>query len=463
MTTWPGASAVSRRFEWAGSSKAWPTSAGSSHAIPPMPWVTSHWEWPKTRTIRRSRSRNSTGHWLSTPASPRRTRRAAALADREPAAALRPDDAVSLDRLGQTYLALDRAADAVRVLRKAAALAPGDSKTQLHLARALADAGQTAESKAAMDRFRQLGPVISKAVPGGLVDYLSLTPEQRRADYRRRLERVVREHPEDAAAQVDYLRLLLQEGESPQAVEVARQIAALKPAAPLLADAGRALLEARQYAPARELLEKAVAGAADVELDLAIAAFHAAGPAEGTRLLGGVPEAARGGDYYLARAEMLNASGNAAESSAALEQALRRSPRQSGLYLEACSFLLRTGRTDEAVRVSEQAMQAFAKNRQILLLRAVVLEQAARGGEAESLLERIQNGWPGRQVGCLAPATSVARHARGAEPRAALSTALALGSQDPQVRHYLQEISAGREAQPPDLTLLLLSKPSQDR
>src|ERR1039457_7487906 len=63
----------------------------------------------------------------------------------------------------------------VRVLRKAAALAPGDSKTQLHLARALADAGQTAESKAAMDRFRQLGPVVSKAVPGGLVDYLSLT------------------------------------------------------------------------------------------------------------------------------------------------------------------------------------------------------------------------------------------------------------------------------------------------
>src|ERR1035438_9758393 len=66
----------------------------------------------------------------------------AALADLEAAAALRPDDAVSLDRLGQTYLALDRAADAVRVLRKAAALAPGDSKTQLHLARALADAGQ---------------------------------------------------------------------------------------------------------------------------------------------------------------------------------------------------------------------------------------------------------------------------------------------------------------------------------
>jgi Flp pilus assembly protein TadD len=108
-------------------------------------------------------------------------------------------------------------------------------------------------------------------------------------------------------------------------------------------------------------------------------------------------------------------------------------------------------------------MQAFAKNRQILLLRAVVLEQARRGGEAESLLERIQNGWPEWQVGWLAHGIILAMHGRSSEARAALSTALALGSQDPQVRHYLQEISAGREAQPPDLTLLLLSKPSQDR
>ena len=70
---------------------------------------------------------------------------ASALDDLEAAAALQPDDSAGLDRLGQTYLALDRPADAVRVLRRAAALAPDDSKTQLHFARALADAGETAE------------------------------------------------------------------------------------------------------------------------------------------------------------------------------------------------------------------------------------------------------------------------------------------------------------------------------
>jgi tetratricopeptide (TPR) repeat protein len=102
----------------------------------------------------------------------------AAVTDLEAAARLRPDDAVTLDRLGQTYSALEKPADAVRVLRRAAELSPGDSKTILHFARALADAGLTGESKVAMDQFRQLGPAINKSVPGGLIDFLSLTPEQ---------------------------------------------------------------------------------------------------------------------------------------------------------------------------------------------------------------------------------------------------------------------------------------------
>src|SRR5450759_2125866 len=135
-----------------------------------------------------------------------------AVTDLEVAARLRPDDAVTLDRLGQTYLALDRPADAARVLGKAAGLAPGDSRIQLHHGRALADAGQSAESKAAMDRFRQLGPEKNRGVPAGLVDYLSLTPEQQRADYRTRVEKAVTANPDDAAALVRYLQLLLDDG-----------------------------------------------------------------------------------------------------------------------------------------------------------------------------------------------------------------------------------------------------------
>jgi tetratricopeptide (TPR) repeat protein len=373
----------------------------------------------------------------------------AALADLEAAAALRPDDAVSLDRLGQTYLALDRAADAVGALRKAASLAPEDSKTMLHLARALADAGQAAESKAAMDRFRQLGPWVNKPVPGGLVDYLALTPQQRRDDYRARVERMAREHPEDAAAQLSELKLRLEDGESQQAVEVARKVVALKPAGAILADAGRSLLEARQFGAARELLEQAAVPG--VELDLAVAAFHASGPAGGMRLLERVPEPARGGDYYLARAEMLDASGQALEAAAALDQALGKSPQRAGLYLDACSFLLSKGRTDGALRVSGEAMRVFPQEREILLLRAVVLELAGRGGESEPLLEQLQNRWPEWPTGWLAHGIVLGRHGRGAEARAALVTAVALGAPSDSEQH------------PPDLASLLRVKRSHDR
>ena len=162
----------------------------------------------------------------------------AAVTDFESAAALLPDDAIILDRLGQTYLALDRPADAVRVLRKAAELAPEDSKTLFHFGRALADVGQSAESKVVMDRFQQLGSNTKKLVPGGLVDYLSLTPDERRADYRARVESAVLKDPSDAAAQARYLKLSLEDGNSDQAAAAARQIAGLKPGPAVLAEAG---------------------------------------------------------------------------------------------------------------------------------------------------------------------------------------------------------------------------------
>ena len=153
----------------------------------------------------------------------------AAIADLESAAKLRPDDATNLDRLGQTYLALDRAADAVRVLRRAAELEPGESRIQLHFARALAEAGQTGESKVVMERFRQLGPAAKNGVPAGLVEFLGMSPVQRRADYRGRVEKAVRDRPDDAAAQLAWLKLLLEDGNVEQAQALGHRIAELKP------------------------------------------------------------------------------------------------------------------------------------------------------------------------------------------------------------------------------------------
>jgi tetratricopeptide (TPR) repeat protein len=367
----------------------------------------------------------------------------AAVTDLEAAARLRPDDAVTLDRLGQTYSALERPADAVPVLRRAAELAPLDSKTILHFARALADAGQAGESKAAMDRFRQLGPATNKSVPGGLVDYLSLTPEQQHADYRARVEKAARANPTDAAVQVTLLKLLLDDGDLDPVAATAHRIAGLKPGATMLADTGRALLESKQYPPARELLEQAAAAgpSADLDLDLAIAIYHATGAREGLERMDRVPAADRSGDYYLARAQMLDASGMPKGAAAALEQASERAPKRVDLYRQAIAFLAGKGQFPEALGLLDRAARTLPQNREILLMRATTLELAGRTADAEKLLGEMQNRWPEWHAIWVAHGVVLETHQHFEEARRALETAVALGARSSEAYYYLADSS----------------------
>jgi len=369
-----------------------------------------------------------------------------AVKDLEFAASRQPDDAANLDRLGQTYQALDRTADAVRVLRRAAELAPEDSKTLLHFARALADAGQTGESKVVMDRFRLLGPEQKKIVPAGLVEYLSLTAEQRHADYRARVEKAVRDHPEEPDAQVAYLKLLIEDGNAGEVAPATRRLASLKPGAAVLADAGRALLGANHYALARDLLRQAVAAgprAGDVELDLAIATFHATGAATGAiaglALMDRIPETERSADYHLARAQMLDASGKFQDAAAALDQALRAAPKQPDLYRQAIRLLVRAGRAPEALRLTDEAARTLPENREILLLRATTLEFARQSDDAGQLLMDIRNRWPEWSAVWLAHGMILHTHQRYEEARHALETAVELGARSPETYFYLAD------------------------
>jgi len=98
----------------------------------------------------------------------------AALPDLELAAAGQPGSAMIQYRLGQVYLALDRLSDAVRHFRRAAELAPNDYPAQFHLANALAEAGQTAESDAILERIRNW-PVRKDVSLTDLPDRLNLS------------------------------------------------------------------------------------------------------------------------------------------------------------------------------------------------------------------------------------------------------------------------------------------------
>jgi tetratricopeptide (TPR) repeat protein len=286
----------------------------------------------------------------------------AALPDFEFAAQHDPTNPLILDRLGQTYLALDRAADALPLLRKAAALAPRDSRIHLHLARALTATGDAAEAKQVLARVRELGADKSATPrPAGLVDFLGLSPEEQWARYRAGVERTVAKNPDNAEAQVRYLQLLLGDGKVEEAMAVPGKLAALHPSAALTAEAASALVAAEQYPAALHLLESG--GTPAATLDFAIATFHISGAPAGLLALDRIPSSARDGDYHLARAEMLLAAGQ--DDHGELELALTNGPTRPDLYRQTALLLLSKQRTTDAHRLLKVGINVLPENAEL--------------------------------------------------------------------------------------------------
>jgi tetratricopeptide (TPR) repeat protein len=310
----------------------------------------------------------------------------------------------------------------------------------LHLASTLAEAGKSAESEILMGRYRQMRP---PQAPKDLMRFLSLTPEQQRADYRARVESAVREHPEDPIAQAQYLKLSLEEGQMHQAAAAASAIEKLRPGAAVLADAGRAMLAARQYALARSLLEKAVAAdpSAGLEVDLAIAVFQTGGATEGLRLLERVPASRRGAPYYLARAQMLAASDKPEEGIAAMNRAIEASPKDPELYWQLAILLRRHQRGKDALALLSKAAQAMPQEPQIPVIRATLHELSGGTDEALAQLEPVQQRWPEFAAAWVARGMIQAAHSHYAEARQALGTAVSLGARSPEaLAHFADSI-----------------------
>ena len=306
---------------------------------------------------------------------------ALAVQDLEIATTLRPDDAESLDRLGQAYSALDRPADAVRVLGRAAELAPAESKILLHYGRALAEVGKDGESKVVMERFRRLGPEKKQQVPPGFVAYLAMTEEQRRADYRARLEKQLTEHPDDAAARLARFKLLIEDRSWEQ---VAKDARGLPEAA--IPEAGAALLAAKQYGLAISVCER-------------------------------LPESARTGECYLSLV--------AAGKHDAIEKALRTAPPRPDFYAQAAVILTEMNRAPDAVRFLEQGARVLPSNRRLLLLHACALQLSGRD-EARQLRE-FTSRWPEWYPVWVAQSI-VSKAGNDTESRRAWQTATALGA-----------------------------------
>ncbi len=372
---------------------------------------------------------------------------AAALPDLEFAASRYPDNTQVLDRLGETYTALDRSSDAIKVLRKASELSPGDARVLMHLSRALTKAGMTDEARATLARFRAIGPQPGNLIPlPGFLDFLSLSPEHQQARYREEVEKRVSENPQDAALNVRYLKLLIEEGKTDDLAAVAARLLALKPPSSLAAEAGRALLDAQLYAPAKTLLEYAATSSPmpEVQLDLAIATFHTAGAQAGLAQLDRLPQAQRSGDYYLARAQMLDSAGDFDNALIALRHALAVAPTRADLYQQAVAFLARHNRAGDALQLLDQASRVLPGDPRMLLLKAEALESAQRAADAEDILRQIQNRWPEWAPAYVAYGVLLEGQKRSEEAKAQLEIALALGASGPEVSSLSRQVAANR-------------------
>jgi tetratricopeptide (TPR) repeat protein len=348
-----------------------------------------------------------------------------------------PERAAMLDRLGQAMVAMDRVNDALPILRKASELAPNDAQTLLHLANALAEAGKTDESDRLMARFREMDPGKRTPKVSGVVDYLSLSPEARHELYRARLEKAVKERPDDMNSQILYLKLLLADNRIPEALADAKEIAAKKPSSKWLADAGHALIEGRQYGAAKALLDQAAADSTarfeEFDLDRAIAAFHTAGEGAdaataGLKALDAVPAGNRGASYYLARAGMLDAKGDRTGAIAALRDGVKAAPEDVDLYWQAAVLLVKDGHAADALSVLDGGEKALPGDWQIPVMRAMVLEAAEKTDEARRVLADAQHRWPEAAAVWEAEGSILLAHGQEAEGRKALATAAALGA-----------------------------------
>jgi predicted Zn-dependent protease len=270
---------------------------------------------------------------------------------------------------------------------------------------------------------------------------MSLPPDQLYKQYRAEVERRLHADPQDAAVSVRYLKVLLGEQRTAEAKDAAARLLALEPPAVLAAEAGRALLESQLFSDAETLLAYAASSnsAASIQVDLAIALFHTRGSAAGLERLDRVPEAERSGDYYLARAAMLDADGKSGEAVASVQRAISAGSSRPDLYEAAARLLVRAGRRDDAARLFTEAARALPDNASILLMQAAILAYAGRAGEAERALLQLENRWPEWAPAYATNGILLQMQKRSREAVVLLETAVALGSSDPNVHYYLAE------------------------
>jgi tetratricopeptide (TPR) repeat protein len=344
-----------------------------------------------------------------------------------------------LIRLGQAYLALNRAADAAHALKQAIDLAPEKRVALMYYRDALEKLGRKQEAAAVLARLKQADSMTEGRRPqAGLIDYLRLPVADQRARFVANLRRNVDANPADPRWKIRLGKELLLDGKTAEAQELFRSLST-ESNPEVLASSGRILLDYEQYELARQFLESAIHAAPSLSaarLDLAIALFHSRTPEAALAELERTPDVDQKGDYYLLRAQILDAQGKIEDAATALNLGIRAAPTRTSLYYQAAGFLLKHKLYHETLALLEQASRVLPDDRELLLAQVVTLNLLRRNMDSEKLLERIQTQWPEWERVYLLKGILLQIELRSAEARQTLETAIALGANTPEAYYY---------------------------
>ena len=345
-----------------------------------------------------------------------------------------PNNPDLLDLMGEIYLKEDRAQDAGKVLKEAAGLAPHNRTILWHYSQVLRKLHRTDELNAVMAEYRRTsdGDDGSHHAWTGLLDFLNLSPTQQNARYLASIRAAVAENPHDTMLQSRLAKVLLERGDTDEAVSIFRSILTGEADNDTLADCGRMLVRHEQYQLAMDFLQQVK----DPGLDLIIALFHTAGAEASLQKLDNVPDGRRDGDYYLLRAQVLDSAGKSMEAADSLNRSVRSSPARADIYFRAAEFLIKHGHSEQAAGMLEQATRLIPDAAELWMERALTLALLKRFDESLKVLAYIESHWPEWSLAYLANGILLENQLKPAEARQMLDMAISLGSGQADAYYY---------------------------
>ena len=356
---------------------------------------------------------------------------------------LTPDNPRFLDWQAQIYLRQDRTQEAAALLQRAAELAPHDSAILYHYSVALRKLRRTEELNRVLAAFQRVSAGEDKNQERyGLFNFLNLSPEQQSAKSLESLQGVVDKYPNDVLLKAHLAQTLLERGQTERAAVAFRQVLAAGADSAVLANCGRSLLEREQYSLAAEFFQKVP----NAGLDLAIAVFHSVSPEAGLAQLDAMPADQRAGDYFILRAQILDAMGKTAEAADSLNRGIGAAPRRADMYFQGAAFLIQHGQFRQAAALLEDATRLLPDAPNLWLARAIALElpmahgrshaDEVRSEEAMKVLAQIESRWPAWDLPYLVNGMILQDELKSRQATQMLDLAIALGCREADAYYY---------------------------